>query len=384
MKILFIFHNNTLKGGAPKSGMTLLQQIRDLGHSVLAITPGESELNRELEKHDIEYRVIPFSTAWPGYNNTFSDALKYLPRYIRNRSANNKASKAIASIAKDWHADIIHSNSSVIDVGAKAASLAGIPHVYHFREYGMADTHIPVWHIYKILRNRSQYNIFITKDLRSYYNREDDANSIVIYNGVANSGSSESPSKDGYILFVGTIIPQKGVDDLINAYSKLDESLREQNPLLLAGTQNDISYLNHIKTECERLGVSQNIKFLGERSDIDDLMKKACCIVIPSFNEAFGRVMAEAAANRCLIIARDAKGLKEQFDNGIELSGGEIGFRFSDVDGLSEALRKAIAIATVEAEEITERAYQAAITLYGIENYGSRVEEFYKQIMQSK
>lgn len=384
MRILFIFHNNTFKGGAPKSGMTLLQQLRDLGHSVLAITPGESELNRELEKHDIEYRVIPFSTAWPGYNNSASDALKYLPRYIRNCSANNKASKAIASIAKDWHADIIHSNSSVIDVGAKAATLADIPHVYHFREYGIADTHIPVCHISKLLKNRWQYNIFITKALRNFYNKEDDANSIVIYNGVANSGFTDTPSKDGYILFVGTIIPQKGVDDLINAYSKLDESLRKQHPLLLAGTQNDISYLNHIQTECERLGISRNIKFLGERSDVDDLMKKACCIVIPSLNEAFGRVMAEAAANRCLIIAREAKGLKEQFDNGIELTGGEIGFRFSDIDGLSEALRKAITIETDEAKEITECAYQAATALYGIENYGSRVEEFYKQIMLSK
>lgn len=383
MRILFIFHNNTFKGGAPKSGLTLLRQLRDLGHSVLAITPGESELNRQLEKQGIEYRVIPFYTAWPGYNNRFSDTLKYIRRYIRNHSANNKAAKLIASTAKDWSADIIHSNSSVIDVGSKAAGLADIPHVYHFREYGMADTHIPVWHVSKILRNPHQYNIFITKALQKYYHKEDDKNSIVIYNGVANSEFSESSSKDDYILFAGTIIPQKGVDDLINAYSNLDDISREKYPLLLAGTQNDITYLNRIKTECERLGISRNIKFLGERSDVDDLMKNACCIVIPSFNEAFGRVMAEAAANRCLILARDARGLKEQFDNGVELTGGEIGLRFSDIDSLSEALRKAITVTPKDAEDITERAYNAAITLYGIENYGSRVEEFYKQIIQS-
>ena len=48
--------------------------------------------------------------------------------------------------------------------------------------------------------------------------------------------------------------------------------------------------------------------------------------------------MPEALAAGALVIARNTGGLKEQFENGVSLTGKEIGISFSNIDELADIL----------------------------------------------
>lgn len=64
-------------------------------------------------------------------------------------------------------------------------------------------------------------------------------------------------------------------------------------------------------------------------------MAEASAIIISSQSEGFGRVMAEAMYNGCLVDGKNAAGIKEQFDNGLQFCDQEIGIRYSDYGDLS-------------------------------------------------
>ena len=53
-------------------------------------------------------------------------------------------------------------------------------------------------------------------------------------------------------------------------------------------------------------------------------------LIVPSIFEGFGFITAEGMANGCVVLGRNTAGTKEQFDNGVKMTGKEIGVRFID------------------------------------------------------
>lgn len=77
----------------------------------------------------------------------------------------------------------------------------------------------------------------------------------------------------------------------------------EKNPrsvLLLAG---DGALRSEIEQKAKTIGISDSVKFLGVRSDLNKLYQTMDCFVFPSFNEGLGIVLIEAQASGlpCLV-----------------------------------------------------------------------------------
>ncbi|MBD5176333.1 MAG: glycosyltransferase family 4 protein [Bacteroidales bacterium] len=385
MKILLIFHSSSMQGGANVSGLNMLRGLRRLGHNVCVLLPTAGELSRRLEEEGFDYKIIYFRQAWPYTIGSPMSMLKFIPRKIKEMIANRRACREIGKwVANEVQPDLIHSNSSVTDVGFVVARRLGLPHISHFREYGYRDTGFPMWHVRRMIRYPRQNNIAVSEDISRFHSLPAER-SEVIYNGIYSKEDypempAPAPEKDDYLLYVGGLYAAKGIDDILEAYAGLDPYIRSKHPLVLVGAANSPQYEKHLRNKADKLGISQCVKWLGSRNDVADLMQHARALVIASHSEAFGRIMAEAAFNRCPVIARDRKGLHEQFEQGRRISGMEIGLRFDDVDSLRNCMRHILTSDYDESAEMTDSAYLTARCLYTNEANAAHVSEFYKSL----
>lgn len=71
--------------------------------------------------------------------------------------------------------------------------------------------------------------------------------------------------RDGVILFLGRIAPSKGLEEVIRALPLIEE----KTELIVAGPIWDIIYFNKVLTLIKSLGLSENVKFVGNISYFD-------------------------------------------------------------------------------------------------------------------
>lgn len=384
MKILFIFHNTGLGGGANLSGLTLIRGLKECGHDVRAVCNAEGEMAEILRNEGFNPIIAGYHVAWPSAPHTLREWIMYIPKAIRNRIHNRRAAGYISTKADRFRPDVIHSNSSVIDVGSMISRRLHIPHVTHFREYGLRDTNCVMWHLKRMLRHPLNHNIAIARDIALFHKLNLDSDSRIIYNGIIKQEECRINAQPGeYLLYVGQLNKAKGIEDLLKGYATLSDDIRSRFPLLIAGNPSRKDYIDVITEMSESLGISGNIKLLGHRNDVADLMYNALALVVPSHNEAFGRIIPEAMANGCLVIGRDTAGIKEQFDNGLYVTGHEIALRFTDITSLTLALKELCANPlNPQYAGMKEFAMTTVKELYTRQSYIKAVESFYQSIVK--
>ena len=128
-------------------------------------------------------------------------------------------------------------------------------------------------------------------------------------------------------------------------------------------------------------GIDSRVDWLGTRSDVYDLMAHALAEIVPSHFEGFGFITAEAMFNGCLVIGRNIGGTKEQFDNGVELTGEEIGIRFEKDQELPAILHSIVQKGIKHYEPMILRAQQVVQQLYTSERNAELIYQFYQYII---
>ena len=100
------------------------------------------------------------------------------------------------------------------------------------------------------------------------------------------------------LLFVGRIAPNKNQLDLVRMIHRLSAISRHKVRLVLAGATNTDEYEAEIRQAIERLGVGEQVRMLGARSDDDicALFRMADLYVSASLHEGFGMPLVEAMA----------------------------------------------------------------------------------------
>lgn len=123
------------------------------------------------------------------------------------------------------------------------------------------------------------------------------------------------------ILFVGRLIPSKGVHHLLTAYGKIVEKIPDAMLLIIGsaryGNDRESSYVKRLKRMAQPFGKS--IVFLPFISypKVADFYNLADVVVVPSGNEeAFGLVNLEAMATAVPVIATRVGGIPEIVEDG--------------------------------------------------------------------
>ena len=383
-KVLYLLNSTLQLSGATKSFLLMLKGVMEYGVNPIVVVPDTNGVTTTLQQMGIRLVVVPFRmNAYPPVK-CIKDWLLFIPRLIGRLSLNTLAVRKLRMIFKGENLDIIHSNVSVIDIGIRLSRQLRVPHIYHNREYGDRDfgfRYFPCRKRYlRNLRKNSNWSIFITKALKTYYGMDNNPNSYVIYNPIYSSSYSlVNNIKKPYFLYAGRLDRGKGVFDLINAYIIYVTEVSDPLQLYIAGNTDGDG--NDIMVDMVReANIGQLVTFLGYRDDVALLMQEAIAIVVPSYYEAFGRCLTEAMFNDCLTIGRDTGGTQEQYDNGKELLGREIGIRFSTIEELALCMKKVSNMSKCQVSQMTNDAQKVVKKLYSIENNVKQVIKLYDRI----
>ena len=138
----------------------------------------------------------------------------------------------------------------------------------------------------------------------------------ILHNGV-NRLTSKFPKKDKEILFVGRLVPEKGVNLFVEAASKLAIEYKDWK-FFICGTPFLGNVSRHTKFASEVTKIFNQIGkqaiFTGflSNKEVQQRMKKASIVVVPSlWDEPFGLVVAEAMSNGSAIITTNKGGIPE-------------------------------------------------------------------------
>ena len=385
MRVLYVLCTTTMSNGSTKAFLSLCLGLKDKGVEPIVVCPNSGGVFRVLKEKGVTALCIPNRNSVYPPSKSFRDKMLYVPRLVVHSIINAMAVTKTKKVCAQYHPDIIHSNGALVDVGYRAAKSLGIPHIYHLREFQDLDFGMDIMPSMDGFKDRILYNsqaICITNAVMKHFSTESNVKNLrVIYDGVhLKSETAFMCEKEKYFLFVGRLDEAKGFRNAVVAFSKFVEK-RKDYKLLVAGTPLSVSYFNEIKAYIDANRLTDFIEFLGIRNDVDNLMQKATAVIMASRFEGFGLVTAEAIFNGCLVIGHDTGGTKEQFDNGVKLSGEEIGLRYGSVEELSRLM---LEVADSEIEKffpMIKRGQQVASSLYSIEKCVDKVLEYYKEIL---
>lgn len=173
------------------------------------------------------------------------------------------------------------------------------------------------------------------------------------------------------ILFVGAMSLQKGVQYLVQAYQKLNHASKS---LTFVGAQS-----SEIITLLKSRGIwSDEIRVLGHmpQHELKNLMSRSHVLALPSIQDGFGMVMAQAMACGCPVIASKNTGAQDLFDDGQE---GYI-VQIRDVDVLTDRLQK-LAESPEQRAAMGQRAFERVQSFGGWRDYGENAMTIYKGLV---
>ncbi len=378
MKILFIASASRM-GGASVALYNLIKGLKDQHEVVVLLPKSTGYMCDKLDELGVPYYCFQYylSVHAPSSYNFKQKVVHYLKLIVFN----NLAKFRLKSLLKKLKPDIVHNNVGPLDISFDVCKKMDIKHVWHQREYQDKDFGMTFFpskaHYQKKILDPANRNIAITKGVFAHWNLRDCDR--VIYDGVFDTNipvkTAERVVEEPYFLFAGRLEEAKGVMTVIEAFNKFNET-HVGYKLLIAGRKNGV-YADKCISFVESHNLTNQVIFLGERSDVYQLMSNAVALVVPSRFEGFGFITAEAMYNRCLVIGKNTAGTKEQFDNGFEQTGHEIGLRFHTDDELVAQMEVAI---SKDCGSIKADAFNVVTRNYSTSQHAENVDLFYHSI----
>lgn len=299
MKVLFITHYSELLG-ANLSFLSLIRYLRsDYNCEPVVLLPQDGPICDILEEEHVEYYVQPF--YWWIMKSNCYDFKHFLDNLNKQRRNYFRLRHFAKSVLEGKHFDLIYSNSVTINVGVILARYFHINHIWHFREdlsqFGFV---IPPITGYLSFHHKATKRFVMISDfqLKGYEKYIPAKKCIRIYDGVnLSSNYSSCVTKIGFknslikICCVGAISEQKNQKDIVEAIPLL-KSKGYNVQLHLVGPEDD-DYKKRLLSEIQEMGIDSDVLFYGQRQDVFEILAQMDIAIMPSKDEAFGRVTIE-------------------------------------------------------------------------------------------
>lgn len=116
-------------------------------------------------------------------------------------------------------------------------------------------------------------------------------------------------------IFVGRLVGDKGVNELVESFSKLSTEQNNVNLILVGGTEQD---LDPIKPETlKEIERNERIHAVGFQKDVRPYLLASDVFVLPSYREGFPNVVLEASAMGLPCIVSDVNGATDAIKDGM-------------------------------------------------------------------
>ena len=377
-RVLFISHYAGT-GGANLSMLYLILNLKSFGVEALVFIPKHGPIEEAFIKNGIKYEIHHYASlriADRGFLvNAFSTILRVAINTFQAVRLGFRLRKEI---------DIIHSNSSLVFFGAFLKLIIRKPLVWHLREFGKVDYNL----VFGLGRKLSAYCyakadrvIAISGAMNSFFkeNVYEGNNLITLYNGVDESTivckfNLAHLSSDGKvkIAIVGGISEAKNQEDLILAVGLMDK-LNYHVDIIGGGEE---KYMIRLKQLVSENNLGDTVSFLGNKTNIGELLSDYDIGVITSKNEAFGRVTIEYMLAGLAVIGSRAGANPEI------ILDGENGLLY-ELGNHEDLAEKIASLVTDEAQRsrLAKNAYETAMQNYTARINAKRVNDIYAKLV---
>ena len=238
------------------------------------------------------------------------------PHFVRGQRTNPIAGALVREVLK---AEVIHCHQQRV-VASSVSALVGRA---TGRRVFVTELGGGGWDISSYLSTDGWYSghLHISDYSRDVYGHAARASAHVILGGVDTAKFSPDPSthRDGGVLFVGRILPHKGIDTLVRA-------MPADVPLDVVGQPYDVRYLDRLR----HLAEGKHVSFHHDWSD-DILVRayrRARCVVLPSVYrtcdgletkvpELLGQTLLEGMACGAPVICTRVASMPEVVEDGV-------------------------------------------------------------------
>lgn len=375
MRIAYVTHYSALYG-ANRSLLALIDGLVPRGHDVAVLTLEKGPLLDELCRRDVASRVLPFE-RWMA-----TSRIKAPFRALSNLAALPGVIRWLA----DRDVELIHTNSSVVPVGAYAAMALGVPHVWHVREFGRDDYGLRYDFgraFFRFWLDRADAVVAVSRAVADEVLDGVDAPSRVVYNAVIHRDAAEALRRESRasdeggapytFAIVGMLHPTKGQDEAIRALAGISEPDRGVR-LLVAG-EGDPEYERRLRGVTRDLDLEESVRFLGFVEDPFRVYRSSDAVLVCSRREAMGRATAEAMAAGLPVIGRDSGATPELVDDGRTglLYGG-------GADELALKMER-LASSPEWGRRLGKEAWSVAVREFVVERHARQIQDIYRSVL---
>ena len=376
MRILFLaqYHEEY---GSIRSLLDLADGLRSYNISPFFVIPAAGGFSAMLAAQGFPFKILPV----PWWMSAKDLSLKSKLRAAREIRS---AAREIEAQIRAWGINLVYTNSSVTPVGRLAAKRAGLPHIWHIREYGDLDFNLrfifPSWLSHRIISGSGAV-ICHAKAVQAYHFKRQRPGIHQIYNGVASlpifderlSKHQSTPTLEPYtFLMLSAISPKKGQEQAIRALASLRWQGIPARLILAGGGRQD--YLSQLHALVTELDLQDWVSFPGFVTDPFPLYYQADCALVCSEYEAFSRVALEAMSTGLPVIGKNSGGTPEVIVDG------ETGLLYNSFDELVEAMRR-LAQDRSLSRKMGLAGWERARELFSIEKYAASVYQVIQSVM---
>lgn len=318
---LLLVHNSADFYGASRSLLRLCRRLKGSEFLPKVLLPEEGALGEMLRREGVEVLIFPrlriitrsVLKSW----RFFPWLLGFLPSVWR-----------MVRLLKEHQISLVHTNTGVICSSALAARWAGVPHLWHirdwFQEFG------PLWMPYsRYILRMSDRVVCVSQAIARQFPPSDKV--MVLNNGFdlaefppitqqERQSSREKWSLPQDALVVGVVgrikFVRKGQEVLIEAMAKLAPKSVPVFAILAGGNPPGAEdQLGKMQALAQSLGVQDRVVFTGELTDPRPAYAAMDIFVLPSAQpEPFGGVVMEAMAYELPIIGTAIGGTTDQVE----------------------------------------------------------------------
>lgn len=282
--------------------------------------------------------------------------------------------------------DLVHSNTGVIIGGALAARLAGIPHIWHFRE--ILSEFRQLWTIFEPFVLHTSREIFCISDAvaQQFKSKKASEKITVIYDGIVVPERppvhrQKNNSEPFHVLSVGRIAPYKGQDVLIRALGSLLDRGFDVRLTLVGDVYGErVSYRESLESIAVELEIDEYVEFAGFSENIEPFFANADVFVLSSTRpEGLGLVVLEAMAAGTPVVASNNGALKEIIDdnkNGLLVEPG-------DHQAIADAIEEIIRDPELR-RRLAEAGFERVAEKFTVEEMNRNIVTAYRQALSGK
>jgi glycosyltransferase involved in cell wall biosynthesis len=379
MKVLFFSHDSVFYG-APQA---LYELVKKLAHEYsidcIVITPKYGMLNTKLDEIEIvNYSIKYFWNIKNPNDSIYKNLAKKIRNYFVSKSTIYKLSKKIDIKL----IDLVHTNTSVIDIGAKFSKKYEIPHIWHVRE--SIEDHFGLKYLrrnnYTYIRNNSKFVITISKSIRKKYFIDEDCEKTVklIYDGIdkdlfphKNYNNKNINSMD--CVFVGKIYKQKGQLQVVKAISILPEYIKKKITIDFYGDYEG-KYYNEIQTFIDKNNLQANFRFLGYSENVNEVLSRYDIGFVCSKSEGFGRTTVEYMLSEVCPIVSDTGANIEIVKDGYN----GLVYKYDDINCLVEKIIFCYENKN-KVKQMTEQSRVTALSNYTLDSHVENIVNLFRE-----